>query len=165
MILYIVFSLVLIELLVVGWIDYKTEKISNKWILVNLGAAVVLHIFGRNYYPLTWEVLIFPVGFIVVGFLLFLVNVMGAGDSKYLASLFLIIPLEYQLLFFEKLVLSTVVTGSVLLSIRVMKEREKLKAYFMTRYWGGIKETIKSRFSYAPVVTVAWILLGFNLWN
>jgi prepilin peptidase CpaA len=165
MILMLVFTLVLVELLVVGWIDYKTQKISNKWILVNAVTAVILHIVASHLYPLSWNLLLFPVGFIVIGFLLFLVNVMGAGDSKYLASLFLLIPLEYQLLFFEKLVVSTIITGSILLTIKVITERERLKAYLLSRYWPGIKDTIKSRFSYAPVVTVAWILLGFNLWK
>lgn len=165
MILPVVFALVLAELLAVGWIDFKTQKISNKWIFVNLGIAVVLYIFARDLYPLNWEILFFPVGFIVVGFLLFLLNVMGAGDSKYLASLFLLIPLEYQLLFFEKLVVSTIFTGSILLAFKMISERERLKAYLLSRYWPGIRDTIKSRFSYAPVVTVAWILLGFNLWK
>lgn len=165
MILSLVFALVLAELLIVGWIDYKTQKISNKWIFVNLATAVVLYIVARDLYPLSWEILIFPVGFIVIGFLLFLLNVMGAGDSKFLASLFLLIPLEYQLLFFEKLVVSTIITGSILLTFKVISERERLKAYLLSRYWPGIRDTIKSRFSYAPVVTVAWILLGFNLWK
>lgn len=165
MILYIVFALVLAELLVVGWIDYKTQKISNKWILVNAVVAIGLYAFGGSYYPLSWQMLFFPLGFIVIGFLLFLMNVMGAGDSKFLASLFLLIPLEYQLLFFEKLVVSTIITGSILLTIKVISEKERLKAYLLSRYWPGIRDTIKSRFSYAPVVTVAWILLGFNLWK
>lgn len=164
MILSLVFALILVQLLIVGWIDYKTEKISNKWIAVNIAVSVVLHLFVRSLYPLSWEVIIFPVGFIVVGFLLFLMNIMGAGDSKYLASLFLIVPLEYQIIFFEKLVLSTVFTGSILLLYKIITQRQKLKAFFISRYWGGIKETIQSRFSYAPVVTVAWILLGFNIW-
>lgn len=165
MILAFVFSLILLELLAVGWIDLKTKKISNKWIFVNLLASLILHVFVSSLYPLSWEVLIFPVGFIAIGFFLFLVNVMGAGDSKFLASLFLIIPLEYQIMFFEKLVVSTVLTGSVLLIYKIITNIDKIKAYLLSRYWIGIKEVIKSRFSYAPVVTVAWILLGFNLWK
>jgi prepilin peptidase CpaA len=165
MTLGLLFGFILLELLVVGWVDYKTRKISNKWILVNLIAAILLHIFAVGLYPFSWEVLIFPSGFIIFGFLLFLLNVMGAGDSKYLASLFLVVPLEYQLLFFEKLVISTIITGTILLAIKIAGERDKLKAYLISRYWMGIKETIQSRFSYAPVVTVAWILLGLKLWK
>lgn len=165
MILSFIFGVILLELLVVGWIDFKTEKISNKWIAVNLVLSVLLHSLFSNLYPVSWEALIFPLGFVVIGFLLFHLKIMGAGDSKFLASLFLIIPLEYQLLFFEKLIISTILTGAILLTYKLISKRDKLKAYFLSRYWDGIKETIKSRFSYAPVVTLAWILLGFHLWR
>jgi len=151
--------------MIVAWIDYKTEKISNKWIAVNAVASVILHLSVRVLYPLSWEVLLFPVGFIVVGFLLFLLNLLGSSDFKFLSSLFLIVPLEYHLFFFSKLVISTIVVGAVLLLIRFVKHGPQLKAYFMSQYWEGIKTTLKSRFSYAPVIFLAWIMLGINIWN
>lgn len=164
MILTIIFGLVLVELLAVAWIDFKTEKISNKWVALNAAASVVLHLTVRSLYPLSWEVLLFPAGFIIVGFLLYLLNIMGAGDSKFLASLFLIVPLEFHLLFFSKIVISTIVVGAILLLIRFIKHGPQLKAYFMSQYWEGIKTTLKSRFSYAPVIFLAWIILGMNIW-
>lgn len=165
MIITTIFVLVLIQLMAVAWIDFKTEKISNRWILVNTGLSLFLHVFVRSYYPLSWEVLLFPVGFVVIGFLLYLLNIMGAGDSKYLASLFLIIPLEYHILFFSKLVLSTIVVGIILFTLRLFTNAGKLKAYFLSHYWDGIRGTLKSRFSYAPVIFLAWIILGINIWN
>jgi prepilin peptidase CpaA len=165
MILGAIFTLVLIQLLVVGWIDYKTQKISNYWILVNAAASVILHITVRTLYPLSWEVLLFPVGFIIIGFFLYLLHIMGAGDSKYLASLFLVVPLEFHLLFFSKLVLSTILVGAFLLAIRVIKNGAQLKAYFISHYWEGIRQLIKSRFSYAPVILLAWLIVGIDLWN
>jgi prepilin peptidase CpaA len=165
MIFAIIFSLILFELLVVAWIDFKTKKIWNKWIYGNLIAAMTFHLFFRSLYPLHWETLLYPVGFILIGFLLFLVNVMGAGDSKFLASLFLIIPLEFHHLFFSKLVLSTIVTGSLLLIYRIVKNGPELKAYLATGHWEGIKLTIRSRFSYAPVILLAWVMTGLDLWR
>lgn len=164
MILSIVFTLILIELMVVAWIDYKTEKISNKWILANVLISVVLHASVRTLYPFSWEVLLFPVGFIIVGFLLYLLNIMGAGDSKFLASLFLIVPLEFHLMFFSKIVISTIVVGATLLILRLIKHGPQLKAYFVSQYWEGVKTTLKSRFSYAPVIFIAWILMGMEIW-
>lgn len=153
------------ELLIVGWIDFKTRKISNKWIFFNAGLAVLLHFLVKDLYPFSWEILIIPAAFIFIGFFLYLINVMGAGDSKFLASLFLVIPPEFHLMFFEKLVLSTVITGATLLMLQILRNGSTLKAYFISRYWAGIKDAIRSRFSYAPVIVVAWILLGFNLWK
>lgn len=164
MILTVVFGFIMLELLTVAWIDFKTAKISNKWILVNAVVSILLHVFLRNLYPLSWEVLLFPVGFIVIGFFLYLANIMGAGDSKFLASLFLIVPPEFHLPFFEKLVLSSICVGTLLFSYRIYKNSFALKAYFVSRYWAGIRETLKSRFSYAPVIFLAWVILGFNIW-
>lgn len=163
--LTIIFALVLIELIAVAWIDYKTEKISNLWPIVNVVASLVLHTFVRSLYPLSWEVFLFPVGFVVIGFFLYLLKVMGAGDSKFLASLFFVIPLEYHLLFFSKLVISTILVGASLLLIRIFKNGSQLKAYFVSHYWEGIKNILRSRFSYAPVIFLAWIILGMNIWS
>lgn len=165
MILPSIFGLILVELIIVGWIDFKTEKISNLWVLVNILLSLVFHLAFRDQYPFSLELLLFPAGFIGIGFILYLMNIMGAGDSKFLASLFLIIPLEYHLTFFEKLVLSTIVTGAFLLVFRIIRNGSTLKAYYISHYWAGIKLTLKSRFSYAPVICVAWILMGFNLWR
>ncbi|MCM2349521.1 MAG: prepilin peptidase [Bacteriovoracaceae bacterium] len=160
-----VFSLVLIELLIVAWIDFKTHKISNKWPLLNTALAVVFYLTFRDLYQFNWEIFIFPVGFIIIGFFLYLVKIMGAGDSKYLASLFLIIPLEFHLPYFEKLVLSTIITGAFLLTYRILKNGGKLKAYLINHYWEGVKVTLQSRFSYAPVIFLAWLILGLNIWR
>ena len=165
MILNTIFAVIMAELLIVGWIDLKTCKISNRWIIVNFIISAGLHITFRDIYPLTLETLIFPFGFIAGGFFLYLLNIMGAGDSKFLASLFLIIPLQYHLMFFEKLVLSTVAVGATMLVFRIMRNARTLKAYYLSRYWAGIKETLRSRFSYAPVICIAWMLMGFILWK
>lgn len=165
MILALLFSLILIELSIVGWIDLKTKKISNRWALLNGLSSVALHFGLRSHYPLTWEIIIFPVGFIVIGFILFLFGVMGAGDSKFLASLFLIIPLEYHFPFFEKLILVTIVTGASLLIFKAVKSRREMGFFILTKYWEGLKQLVRSRFSYAPVIVVAWILLGFHIWT
>lgn len=160
-----VFLLVFCELLIVAWIDFKTCKISNKWLLVNCLMALGFYLLLPEAYQFNWEIFIFPIGFIIGGFLLYLVNIMGAGDSKFLASLFLMIPLEYHFPYFEKLIISTVITGAILLLYRISINGGKLKAYLVNRYWEGIKVTIKSRFSYAPVILLAWMLLGRSLWS
>ena len=160
-----VFILIFIELIFVGWIDFKTHKISNRWVFLNIGLSIVFHLFIQHLYPLSWEVLIFPIGFIGIGFFLFLLNIMGAGDSKFLASLFLIVPLEFHMPFFEKILVSTLINGSILILAKTLFHRRTLYAYFISRYWNGIKEIIRSRISYAPVIVLAWLLLGIELWT
>lgn len=160
-----VFVLVLAELIVVSWFDLKKKKISNYWPLLNIALSVAFHAAFPTLYPFSWEVMLFPVGFILIGFFLYLFHVMGAGDSKFLASLFLIVPLEYHLSFFSKIVTATIFVGAILILISLFKNGRKLRAYLIGQYWEGLKETIRSRFSYAPVILLAWLLLGIEQWK
>lgn len=161
----LIFILILIQLAIVSWIDIKTKKISNLWFLFNLLMAVGFHFIYPQYYPWVWTALIFPIGWIIIGFILFLLGIMGAGDSKYLASLFLVIPVEQQAVLFEKIIISTLIVGFATLAIKVAKDFQKIKAYAISTYWVGLKDSIKSHFSYAPVIFLAWILLGVEQWR
>lgn len=156
--------MVTIELLIVAYVDLQKKKISNLWPLFNLSVAICLMVGMPALYPLDYSLLIFPLGFIAVGFILFLLDVMGAGDSKFLASLFLIIPLDHQFLYFEKLVTVTLVVGSLMLIRTIVKNQVMIKAYILNHHWKGFIELIRSRFSYAPVMLLAWLLLGASEW-
>lgn len=160
----ILVAIVLIELLIVSTVDLKKKKISNYWFLINVILAVIFHFAMKDTFPFSAEIFIFPVGWILGGFLLFLLNVMGAGDSKYLASLFLMVPVEYHMVLFGKLVSSTIIVGIILLTMKIIKDFKVIKAYTLASYWAGVREAIKSRFSYAPVILLAWILFGVDVW-
>ena len=152
-----IYFLVLSELAIVSWIDIKTKKISNFWFIINLFYPVVYH--------WEWASLIFPIGWIVVGFILFVLKIMGAGDSKFLASLFLLVPLEQHAGMFEKVLYSTLIVGLCMLSFKIAKDFKNIKAYALSMYWQGFKDSIRSNFSFAPVVLLAWILLGVEQWK
>ena len=160
-----IYCLILVELVIVSWIDIKIKKISNFWILVNLILSITFHFLFPDVYHFEWASLIFPLGWIVVGFVLFMLGIMGAGDSKFLASLFLMIPLKQHDGMFEKVLYSTVVVGFVMLSFKIGKDFKKIKAYALSTHWQGFKESIRSNFSFAPVVLLAWIMLGVEQWK
>lgn len=160
-----IFGVILLELLVVSWIDIKTKKISNFWFVINLLLAGLLFIIFPESFTWNWQSLIFPTSWVLFGFVLFAFNIMGAGDSKFLASLFIVIPLVYQILMLEKLLYATIVVGVVFLSFKIFRDFAKLKAYALSAYWVGLKESIRSNFSFAPVILLAWLMLGFDIWN
>lgn len=160
-----IFGIVLIQLLIVSWIDIKTKKISNLWFLLNLAFSLVLHFILPEAYPWQWSALVFPLGWLIIGFLLFLMGIMGAGDSKFLASLFLIIPIEHQAVMLEKLIYATCVVGIVMLTFKISRDFKKIKAYAFSTYWKGFMNSIRSSFSFAPVILLAWILLGVEQWS
>lgn len=149
----------LLQLLAISWIDLKTKKISNWWLLVNVLASVSVIFVYPELYSLNWMSGLYPLGFILIGFPLFLLGIMGAGDSKYLAGLFLIIPVGLQHVFFLKLVASTISCAFILLTIRVIRHYKLVLWIFKTAQWSEFKQLQGSRFSYAPVILLAWIWL------
>jgi hypothetical protein len=52
----------------------------------------------------------------------------------------------------------------ILITIKMLRDVSRSKAYISTAYWGGLKEMIKSNFSYAPVILLAWLWFGASLW-
>jgi prepilin peptidase CpaA len=159
-----IFFLILVELVIVAVIDLKTQKIANYWSLVNLCGALICYTTLRDLYPFEAEIFLFPILTVFIGFFLYLANIMGAGDSKYLASLFFLMPPENHLIFFEKLVGATLVVGAILICWKVIKSFTEMKGHFYAKNYKYLIQMIRSSFSYAPVILLAWILLGVDRW-
>jgi prepilin peptidase CpaA len=157
------FVLLLIELIFVSYIDVRTKKISNLWSIFHIVLFAGLTAFSGEL-P-TASHFIFPLGFIAIGFILYLFHIMGAGDSKYLATFFLLIPTPEHMLFMEKLLTVTIFVGTILLTMKFVKSAEKIKVYLVTFYFKALRAEIHSRFSFAPVILVAWALYGITLWQ
>ena len=156
----LIFGIVTLELVFFAWIDIKTSRISNLWSLLNLIIYFVLLIGRPEIYPIHLSHFLFPVGFLIVGFVLFNMKIMGAGDSKLLSSLFLLTPDRLHLNLFENILYATLITGTIFLVIAITKNWKNLRAFAVNAYWKGLFEMIKSKFSYAPVIAIAWLLLG-----
>lgn len=156
------YALIALELIVVSFIDLKTKKISNYWVLVNLIIALAVYISGLEAFSA--HVLIYPIGTIVVGFALFLGQIMGAGDSKYLASLFLTLPYSLHQTYLENVLLSTILVGAILLVSKLISRFHRIKGYALSFHIKGVLQEIRSHFSYAPVLLLAWLLLGRSIW-
>jgi prepilin peptidase CpaA len=158
-----IYGFIFIELIIISIIDIQTKKISNFWSLGHVFVAMALYLISRHY-TWSWPVLIYPIAWLILGFTLFLLGIMGAGDSKLLGSLYLIIPIGFHHLMLEKLIISTLVVGFMNLTLKIAKDFRTIKAYALSGHWPGLWEKMKSRFSYAPVVLMAWILMGVQLW-
>jgi prepilin peptidase CpaA len=160
----VVFLLILLQLIVVSWLDLKHGKIRNYWLLLNLILVPVFYLLMPQLYNLNWSALIFPGLMLMAGFLLYTLNIMGAGDSKYLAALFLLIPVELHWAFMEKLIVSTLAVALLLLSFKLFSRFSEIKAYLVSHHWEGIVRIVRSRFSFAPVILLAWIIFGIEKW-
>jgi prepilin peptidase CpaA len=157
-----VFIFLSIQLLVVAYVDFKTSKISNIWLIINFIFFCLLTIVYPKIYVWSFSVMLFPVAFLIVGFALFVVNIMGGGDSKYLSSLYLLIPLQFQDIVFLYLLYTTVIVGSSLLLFNALKNFDKIVLLVRIGDVKGIKKIFGKKFTYAPVIFIAWMWFGWQ---
>lgn len=157
-----VFIFLSIQLLVVAYVDFKTSKISNIWVLINFIFFCVLTIVYPKIYVWNLTIMLFPVAFLLVGFALFVMNIMGGGDSKYLSSLYLLIPLGFQETALLYLLYTTVIVGSSLLLFNTLKNFDKIVLLVRIGDVKGIKKIFGKKFTYAPVIFIAWMWFGWQ---
>lgn len=157
-----VFIFISVQLLVVAYVDFKTSKISNVWPLINFVFFCLLTFVYPTIYIWSISVLLFPVAFLLVGFGLFLMNIMGGGDSKYLSSLYPLVPLSFQDTVFLYLLYTTVIVGSSLLLFNALKNFDKIILMVKIGDIAGIKKIFGKKFTYAPVIFIAWMWFGWQ---
>ena len=157
-----VFVFLAIQLLVVAYVDFKTRKISNMWLLINgIFFLVLTFVYPQNY-AWSFNVLLFPASFLIVGFGLFALNIMGGGDSKYLSSLYLLIPLKFQEIVLLYLLYTTVIIGSSLLLFNALKNLDRIVLLVKIGDARGIRKIFGKKFTYAPVIFIAWMWFGWQ---
>ncbi len=158
------FLFVLLELIAVAYLDVKYRVIKNLWSILNLVCATVLFMLFPDYYPLKFEMFQFSLAFFFVGFLLFLLKIMGGGDSKFLATFFLIIPFKLQESVFLYLLIITVIIGLLTLLKNIITQWNKLSESIKNRDVQGVKSCFGTKFPYAPVILITWVFLGLDLY-
>ncbi len=161
MIPMVVFIFLSVQLLVVAYTDFKTKIISNIWLLINFIFFCLLgYIFPQQY---NWHLntFVFSIVFLIVGILLFWMNIMGGGDSKYLSSFYLLVPVAYQDTVFLYLLYTTILVGSSLFLLNALQNLDKIILLFKLQDLAGIKKIFGSRFTYAPVIFIAWMWFGW----
>ena len=158
----VVYIFIAIQLLYVAYIDFKTQLISNMWFIINVIFFVVLTFIFPDAYKWSIQILIFPLAFLFVGFVLFWMNIMGGGDSKYLSSLYLLIPVKFQEVTLIYLLYATVLVGSTLLLFNILKNFDTIWLHLRMGDIVGIKKIFGKKFTYAPVIFIAWMWFGWQ---
>lgn len=158
-----IYSFLLVQILFVAIHDIKHRKISNQWAIMNLIIFAGLLFFYPESYKLSLQTFFYSIVFFVVGFLGFLLRVIGAGDSKYLFTLFLLTPMAWHDQSFELLLVSTFIIGGFSFLTQATQNYEKIIAYSRSGYFTGIKQCLGNKFPYAPVILMSWIWLGVKV--
>lgn len=152
-----------LELAFVSFIDIRYRKISNNWSILNIVLYLACLVVFPTLYKFNIETFFFPLVFLGVGFFLFLLKVMGGGDSKYLFSFFLLVPEIYHEVFFLKLIYSTIAIGVYLLIYNSIKNFDKLLVALAMKDIKEIKSLYGTKFAYAPVIAISWIAFGWEI--
>ncbi len=156
-----VYFFLFIQLFLVAIGDIKFKKIPNLWSIFNLALFLIFLFIYPDIYKFSFAHTFFSIAFFFVGFFLFMMNIMGGGDSKYLSSLFLLLPENHQREFFTVLLYLTVLVGAVLLTYNTIKNFNILWHKILIRDFKGFKEIYGSKFTYAPLILVSWIIFGY----
>lgn len=158
----VIFILVIIQLLFVSILDIRTKKISNIWSIANIIIFIVLLLAMPESYKLQITTFIYPLGLLLVGFILYLIKIMGAGDAKYLFTLFLLIPVQCQNEILMFLLYTTITVGLVLLLMNIIKNFDIIYMSLITGDLDFIKRIFGKKFTYSPVIFVSWIWYGWK---
>ncbi len=157
-----VYIFLLIELIAVSYVDILHRKISNYWVIVNVLTFVTLLIISPQIYLLSISTFFYSFVFLVVGFILFIFNIMGGGDSKFLFSVYLLIPVYLQESAFLNLIYSTLFIGGILLITNIVRNRQQIKFAIKYKDMGKLKIVIGRKFAFSPVVLISWIVFGWE---
>lgn len=163
MILTGVFASIFLQLLYLSYLDIRYKIIPNKWSIFNIIVFIALLIFLPQEYPFNFSLIAYALIFLLSGFGLFLLNIMGAGDIKFLATFFLIVPPIWHERMFLLLLYSTLIIGSLVLIYNLGKNHKDLYYFFSTGDHRVFKKILGSKFSFVPVIFFAWTWLGLQI--
>ncbi|MCY4643113.1 MAG: prepilin peptidase [Bacteriovoracales bacterium] len=161
------YSYLLIQLVVVAWIDIRHRKIPNTWIILNIVTFIFLILALPNPYAPSLQTFAYPLSFLALGFVLFLLNIMGGGDSKFLASFFLLIPTNRHETFFVVLLYTTIAVTFGLFLINSIRSRKKLAILLLTKDWSGLGQIYGKKIPFAPIILFSWPPFGhiIGIWK
>ena len=156
---------ILIQLTLVSVGDLRTRKIPNIWSLLNISFFILLLLLFPQNFEFHIESLILSVSFLLIGFTLFIFKVMGGGDAKYLSTTALLIPYSLMWLYLEYLLIATLLFACFFFIRNIFMNRKDISHYLRSFYLKGVKNFFGTKFAYAPVILLAWILLGIDFFN
>jgi prepilin peptidase CpaA len=92
-------------------------------------------------------------------------KIMGGGDSKFLATIFLLIPLRFQDTVFYYLLISTIIIGSISFIQNIIINWDLIANAVRSKEKGAIRKCFGRKFPYAPVVLLTWGWFGWTIYS
>ena len=153
----------LVQLTAVSWRDINDRKISNAWGGINILAFIGLAIWQPNSYPFILSSFYYPLACFALGWGLFYWKLMGAGDSKFLASFFLLIPAQYHQQFLLTLLWSSVGVSASWILYRSAYHLRQLVFIVQVKDYSQLRHIYSKKIAFAPVILLAWLIFGHTV--
>jgi prepilin peptidase CpaA len=158
-----VYVFLFLQLAVVAYVDYLKKRISNYWSILNLAVYPILLFICPDSYEFSFSTFFIPLIFFGVGYVGFLLKLVGAGDTKFLFALFLLVPLPLHEQMFICLAWATVIVGFSLFLVNTIKNFDKIILAWGTKDVRIIKGIYGKKFSFAPVIFLSWMWFGWQI--
>lgn len=88
---------------------------------------------------------------------------MGGGDSKFLATFLLLIPVDLQHRYLESLAVGILILGGGLVVYRSLVSLKEIGIFWRTRDWVILSRIYGKKIPFAPIILFSWLAFGYNI--
>ena len=156
-----IFIYITIILGFVSYLDLKYRKIPNLWPSLNIISFIFINIFFPELDFVSINSFFVPVIIILIGIVLFKYNIMGGGDSKFLATMMLLIHHELHLSFLYTLSWVTAIFAFFRIIFLLIKNKEINRNNFLILIPRALSG---KKFPYAPIILLSWIIFRWEIY-
>lgn len=158
-----IYIFLFLQLVAVAYIDYLHKRISNYWSILNLLVFFGMLFLMPERYHFSFQTFSIPFIFFVVGYIGFLLKLIGAGDTKYLFALFLLVPVPLHEALLVCLAWTTIMVGFSFFLVNTIKNFDKIILAWHIKDVAIIRGVYGKKFSFAPVIFLSWIWFGWQI--
>ena len=135
------------------------------WPLLNIFLFILLLFIMPAQYSFKFQTFVYSLVFLFVGFVLFLLKIMGAGDTKYLFSFYILVPVSLHETALLLLLYTTVFLGLCVLLVNIIKNFDKIIKAISVLDIREIKRIFGKKLPFAPMILISWVWLGWEKWE
>lgn len=160
------FLFLLFELIIITYLDFRYRKIPNHYIILNIILYFFFISIFKEHYSIVFSHYIYSIIFFILGFIFFLhpLKIMAGGDSKLLASIFLLLPTDFQDLFLLNLLWVTILVTSICIILNLYENLNNIIEHVRRKNYSQIYEFGK-KIPFTPIILLSWGWLGIEIYG
>jgi len=151
---------------VISYLDFKYRRIPYQYILLNLVLYFFFISIFKGHYSFIFEHYIYSILFIIIGFIFYLhpLKIMGGGDSKLLASFFLLVPSYFQDLFLLNLLWVTILVTCICKILDLFENYNNMIEHIRRKNYSKLYDLGK-KIPFTPIILLSWFWVGIEIYG